>query len=421
MARKKPQLPTELVTVTIDKLVHGGQGLGTLDSGQKIFVWNTMPGEQVQARIIKKKKNYLEAVAEEIIEPSIDRLEPLDANYLSTSPWQIVPLAIENDYKAAIVRELFAHEHITLPEFTVTSGQSWQYRNKMEYSFWGDEAGLHLALHERGSHGKQVVEGSSLAMPTVDVGANGVLAELQKISDLRAGDLKTIIIRAQQDGQAVGALFVKQEKFPALALPAGLKGLRIYYSNPKSPASVTTKLLHEVGDTTLVDTIGGSSLAYDVVGFFQVNLPIFEQTLTAIDRALGDAPSIDMYSGVGSIGIPLKSRALIEIDLANIDMAKRNTTTSEVIHASSESAIEYITGEDVVIVDPPRAGLHADVTQRLLEKMPPTICYLSCNPATQARDIALLQEKYEITSFALYNYFPHTPHIETLAILSRKP
>lgn len=407
-------------TVTIEKLVHGGQGLATMADGRRVFVWNALPGETVVIRVIKKKRSYAEAIAEEIITPSSERKQPLDSNYLATSPWQILPLSAEDRYKAEIVEELFAHEHIKLPSFSVTSGKEWRYRNKMEYSFWGDESGLHLALHERGSHGKQIVQGSSLAMTAVDAGAQAVLVELQKLSDLRAGDLKTVIVRASQDGNAVAALFVKKEDFPVPDLPTTLKGLKIYYSNPKSPASVPTKLLHQIGNTSLVDTILGHSLVYDAVGFFQVNIPVFEQALTIIKQAVGDRQSIDMYSGVGSIGIPLGSRALIELDPSNVAMAQKNTSDSEVILASSETALDYITGDDVVIVDPPRAGLHRAVVDKLLSAQPPKICYLSCNPATQARDIALLQEAYRIKIFQVFNFFPHTPHIETLAILERK-
>lgn len=407
-------------TVIIEKLVHGGQGLATMADGKRVFVWNALPGESVEIRVIKQKRSYAEAIAEKIITPSPDRQEPRDANYLATSPWQIVLLPLEDSYKAGIVHELFAHEQVTLPEFTVISGQEWCYRNKMEYSFWGDEDGLHLALHQRGSHGKQIVTGSSLAMPEVDLGANGVLAELQKIPNLRAGDLKTIIIRASQNGEVAGALFVKKEDFYELSLPQNLKGLKVYYSNPKSPASVATKLLYTVGDTSLTDAILGCNLHYDAVGFFQVNIPVFEQALAVIAENIKGQSSVDLYSGVGSIGIPLQSRVLVELDPANVAMAKRNSVKGEVVQASSENVLEYITGQDVVIVDPPRAGLHKEVVYRLLDAKPPMVVYLSCNPATQARDLALLRDEYEVKQFGVYNFFPHTPHIETLAILVKR-
>jgi len=412
--------------VTVTKIVHGGQGLAELTSGQKVFVWNALPGETVNVRVIKKKRSYAEAIAEEVVKASPERVEPREANYLATSPWQMMTLEAENQHKAAIVRELFAHEKVTIPEFdaVVTAGPEWRYRNKMEYSFWGDDDGLHLALHMRGSHGKQIVTGSELAMPAVDAAANAVLAELNKLSP-RAGDLKTIIVRANQNGDAVAALYTKLEDFTRLELPEGLKGLRVYHSNPKSPASVATKLIYELGDCGLSDELLGHMFTYDVDSFFQVNLPVYEKALARIREHCAADP-VDMYAGTGSIGLTVSktSAQLVELDPATVAMARENFKASglagEVVEASTEKALEYITGDQPVIFDPPRAGLHARVAARCLEALPPQILYLSCNPATQARDLALLQTAYDIEFFEVYNFFPRTPHIESLAVLKRR-
>jgi len=406
--------------VRIEKLVHGGQGLGTLEDGRKVFVWNALPGELVRIKVGKTKRKYAEAIAEEILEASEDRVEPREENYLSTSPWQILPIERENAHKTAIVQELFTREGIELPAFeTESHGDVWHYRNKMEYSFWGDDTGLHLALYRRGSHGKYILQGSELALPAVDAAARGVLGTLQQTAHVRASHLKTIMVRSTQDGKAVGALFVKTKEFPELTLPADIAGLKVYYSNPKSPASVATELLQELGDTSLSDEVLGTRLNYDVTGFFQVNLPVFTETMKLIDQwTTGDSGIIDMYSGVGSIGIPLgRTEALVELDPFNVAMARQNTDTIEIIEASTELALDYVQPYATVIVDPPRSGLHADVVKRFIESRPKRIIYLSCNPATQARDLALLSEAYEIKEFRSYNYFPHTPHIETLALL----
>jgi 23S rRNA (uracil1939-C5)-methyltransferase len=133
-----------------------------------------------------------------------------------------------------------------------------------------------------------------------------------------------------------------------------------------------------------------------------------------------------MYAGVGSIGLSVvKEHArLIELDPSTAAMARVNAAKSgveaEVIETSTEKALDYISSERTVIFDPPRAGLHAKVIQACLEKLPPQIVYLSCNPATQFRDLALLTEKYDVAPIEIYNFFPRTPHIETLAILTRK-
>ncbi len=426
------EVAAALQTVVIDKLVHGGQALGTLPDGRKVFVWNALPGETVRVRITKKKRSYAEAIAEEVVSgPSLDRAEPREENYLATSPWQMMTFAAENAHKAAIVRELFAHEKVELPSAAgapsdaaatvVHDDREWHYRNKMEYSFWGDDDGLHLALHRRGSHGKQIVYGSELAQEALDSGARAVLAELGK-TDLRAGDLKTIIVRCSRDGVVAAALFTKLDEFPRLELPANVQGLRIYHSNPRSPASVPTRLLYELGDSQLHDTLLGKLFTYDVDSFFQVNLPVYEQALTRI-RAHCAADPVDLYAGAGSIGLSVakQSVTLVELDPATVAMARVNAAASDldaqVVEASTEQALEHITHERPVIFDPPRAGLHAKVVERCLEVLPPQIIYLSCNPATQARDLALLQTKYRIDFFEIYNFFPRTPHIETLAVL----
>ena len=242
-----------LEELKIDKLVHGGQGIGTLSDGRKAFIWNALPQEVVLARLTKTKKDYAEGIAVEILQASTHRIEPKESIYLATSPWQNMNLAFENDQKAAIVNEAFVREHVTLPKFSMQSdGKDYGYRNKIEFSFYGDDNGLHYAFFNRGTHQKQIVEDSALALPAINAAAHDFLIELNTHS-LRAGDLKSVIFRCDQKGDVVAALFVKPESFTKLRKPNSLKGLKVYHSNPKSPASVMTKLLYIDGDTTLTD------------------------------------------------------------------------------------------------------------------------------------------------------------------------
>jgi 23S rRNA (uracil1939-C5)-methyltransferase len=219
---------------------------------------------------------------------------------------------------------------------------------------------------------------------------------------------------------------VKDEKFPKLDLPAELAGLRVYFSNPKSPASVPTKLLYELGDAGLADKLLGKQFRYDVDSFFQVNLPIYEQALVFIKQAAVDDDIVDMYSGVGSIGLSVakKNVELVELDSASAAMARENLAASSiqgnVTEADTDNTIQSIPMDKPVIFDPPRAGLHSKVIAACLEKLPPRIIYLSCNPATQFRDLTLLTEAYDVGPLEIYNFFPKTPHIETLAVLTRR-
>lgn len=468
MTRSVKKYTQQVVECTIDKLVHGGQGLGTTAEGKRVFAWNALPGERVMVQCNRSKSKYLEGVATQIPQASPDRITPLDEAYLSTSPWQMMTLQAEQAHKQAILAETFTREHIIyngqLVFHAVDDSQAFGYRNKMEYSFWADDDGLHLALFHRGSHGKRIVPGSSLALPAIDVAANNILAVLQQ-AGLRGSQLKTVVLRASQRGQVVAAVFVKDESFPDLPQLAGAcQGVQVCYSNPKSPASVFTRALYSYGSTSLTDTIrpvpdrpsrsyskgtetskdipvsvlsrtkpsltvqksegrsGPVPISYNVHSFFQVNVPVFEQALGRIVAAVDGRPAIDMYSGVGTIGLAIGgANVLVESDSQNCLMARQNAagTSAEVIEAPAEQALEHIDGTHVLIVDPPRAGLHTAVVNRIRDQRPPVVVYLSCNPVTQARDIALLQDTYQLESLEGYNFFPRTPHIESLAVLRR--
>lgn len=428
----------EYPLVKITKLVEGGQGLGVLPDGKKVFVWNALPGETLGVRVVKHKHSHAEAIAEQIITPSPERIEPARSYFISTSPWQMMTFEAENRYKLQLVRDIFTQAKIALPEFQLTAAaidpgiadierqpSIFHYRNKMEYSFWGDDEGIHLAIHIRGTHGKQVITQSALGMTQIDDMANRLCAELTK-RGVRGSDLKTVILRASQSGAVVASLFVKREDFPKIESPKGLQGLRVYFSNPKSPASVRTRQLQESGNVLLTDSILGQQFTYDADSFFQVNLPMYERALKSIKEHSSEPELVDMYAGVGSIGLSVATDSveLIELDPATARMAEENAAASRlnatVIETSAEKALESITNDKPLILDPPRAGLHQKVTARVLEALPPKITYLSCNPTTQARDLALLQDKYAITYFEAFNFFPRTPHIETLAILQRR-
>ncbi len=410
--------------VKIEKLVHGGQGIGAMADGRKIFVWNALPGEAAEVRITKKRKDYSEGVAENIIELSPERVEAKDAAYLSTSPWQIMSFVAENKYKKEILTETFEREKVKYNKKIALQSidQQWHYRNKMEYSFWADETGLHLALFHRGSHGKQIIEGSSIARPEIDATAQKILGVLNS-SNIRGSQLKTIVLRSNQDGSTVCGLFVKDNKFPMIKeLDGQCQGIEVCYSTPKSPASVLTKSLYKFGDTKLTEKIMTKKIVYDVHSFFQVNIPIFEKVITNLKKHLGDDKKIDLYSGVGTIGVLLgDTDTFIDIDENNCRLAKLNVNkNSKVIQTSSEKALGYIEGDKTLIVDPPRAGLHTKLIDRIIEVLPPKVAYLSCNPSTQARDLAILQKYYTIELIEGYNFFPRTPHIESLAVMIKR-
>ena len=497
-----------LETIHLDKIVGGGQTLGKLADGRKCFVWGGLPGETVAVRITKKKSHFVEAIVEEVVSPSPDRIRPRDPDsYLSTSPWQIMPLEIEQAYKRQLIDDAFTLQNVALPAVIdlYCNNIAYGYRNKVEFSWYSESVmsravsqkksepalaspgsfsdnnqeidadsdreessgdTLDLAFFRRGSKGKIVVNGTSLAHPAINNLARAI-RDLLRHKRVSARQLKTLLIRCDQSGGCVWQLYIK-DRLPeiitadeAANLPA--QGGEVIYSDPRSPASRITERLASFGNTTLTDTILGIPFRYACEGFFQVNIPVYEQALRDMrewvlrDRTgqhsgrqlehhqkiirdprkvaqifsevllAADRPTLDLYAGVGTIGLTIGSGnvTLVEINADAVREMQRNITEldrtdARAVLAPSEQALNYITGKEIVIVDPPRAGLHPDVIATLLQKLPPRILYLSCNPVTQARDVRLLQEKYHIVHHRGYNFFPRTPHIEHLIILDKK-
>ncbi len=427
-----------VVNVNLDKIVGGGQTISTLPDGCKIFVWGGLPGETVAVQITKKKSKLAEGIVTEVITPSPERIDPLDGeSYLSTSPWQIMSFENEQHYKSALIEEAFELHNIVLPDTieVYSDNKQFGYRNKIEFSWWWSKEAdeLDLAFFRRGSHGKLPVYGTSLALPAINKAAIAMRNLLRKKTDVRAFMLKTLLVRCDQNDNVAMQLYVKEPDFSVFSdkeiKSLGVKGFELIFSNPKSPASVITKRLQSWGTANLSDKILGIDFNYAVEGFFQINIPVYEQALKDMKKWVIDGkPTVDLYSGVGTIGLTIggENVTMVEINEHAVIEMKRNITAMNrekalnAVLAPSESALEHINGESTIIVDPPRAGLHEDVVDKLLETKPERIIYLSCNPVTQARDISRLSEKYGIKWHRGYNFFPRTPHIEHLTILDLK-
>lgn len=419
-----------IVDVKLDKIVGGGQALGTLEDGRKVFVWGGLPDETVKVQINKKKSNYAEGVVVEVLNPSPDRVTPKDeGSFISTSPWQIMSLDTENRYKAALIEEAFELHDIVLPNpiEVYTDGVEYGYRNKVEFSFWYDvdTTELSLAFFRRGTHGKISVSGTSLASDAINAKGREILEKLNALK-LEGRALKTLLIRSDAQGNTAWQLYVKDEDFEfekVLAQFSNTENGEVIYSNPKSPASVITKRLGG-NSAPLTDTILDVPFRYATEGFFQINLPVYEQALRDMQQwVLPNTKTVDLYSGVGSVGLTIGGAdvILVEINEHAVREMERNITElgkqATPVLAASENALDYITGDKTIIVDPPRAGLHESVIDQLLEQKPARIIYLSCNPVTQARDVARLASAYGVATHKGYNFFPHTPHIEHLVVL----
>lgn len=421
----------------LEKFAFGGQTICNVKTQdekiKKAFIWGGLPTEKVKFLVTKKRAGIYEGIVTEVYQNSKFRVDPKDINsYLSTSPWQILDFEYENSIKAELTKLAFSQNHIdiSVPE-VISDGNEYFYRNKMEFTFWWDNENerISLAHYRRGTKGKIAVKKSSLAKSAISDAASRI-CDLLNIKKLQARDLKTILLRSTRQDEVVAQIYVvnesvelNQEEFNSL----GIKGLEIIFSNPKSPASVITRRLQTFGDVSLSDKLLGVKFNYPAESFFQINLPVYEMVLNEIKSNLNNNPIVDLYSGVGSIGLSVadgRDLKLVEINEPAVEEMKNNIKNlglenAQAILSPAENALDYINSDSQLIIDPPRAGMHKDVIDKILEVEPAKIIYLSCNPATQARDIELLSTKYKINSVKVYNFFPKTPHIESLVVLEK--
>ena len=425
MTRKESRIAIPANPIKIISFATTGQGIGVVNSdlkideqtfselsGIKVFLWNSIPGETVSKfQIITKKPHLVEGIALEFETISTSRTAPKDIQYLSTSPWQILTDEAELEAKSNILTALFQHLSSThridkslIQKIKIhQSDKTYFYRNKMEYSLYFDHETqkIYPAMHIRGTHQKMPITSSSIELPVIFERAKTIIKELNdKHEDARK--YQSLLLRANQNGEVSGGLLENGKPHPVFK--------------------------------NLSDTLLDNQYSYSPGGFFQINLPIYEQVLLKVQEFLKNSPAVlDLYAGVGTIGLSVardKYLTLVEINAsaygelaANSKRVMAETKNSNIkpILAKSEEVLDLISSKVSVIVDPPRAGCNTSLIQKFCEIQPEKIIYLSCNPITQVRDLTPLLDFYNLEFIEGYNFFPHTPHIESLVFLSKKP
>lgn len=418
--------------VKIERFNNDGSGFTKLNN-KTLHIWNALPEEEVIFEIIKKNRFHIEGIAIEIFNKSSERIEPEENHFTSCSPWQILSPEAEGRYKKEFANRVFANNS-KLPELlneheVYTNDKLQHYRYKMEYHVYTDEKNnFFLGIFGRTEKKKIPIEPCVLADNHLNSNAQKIIAWLDKIKFPRPL-LKTLIIRSNRKGQTIAGLFVKTEEIEEL-LNSPFDNLTIYYSNPKSPASVATKILMKAKTNTLEETLLDNKFTFGLMSFFQINPEVFEETLKNIKNFVPENSSIiDFYSGVGTIGISMKDKAskiiMVEensdaVEFAKINITKNNLKNAEVFLGQAHELLEHIDDNSILIVDPPRGGLHPKVIKKIKNTLPPRIIYLSCNIESQNRDLKELQENYSPIFAKTYNFFPRTPHLESLIILDKK-
>jgi len=400
--RAEQPVPSAPITVTIDRIVGDGKGIGFTD-GQTVFVSRTAPGDVVRARVTRRQRTTLHAFPEAIIEPSPLRIEPACPYYDRCGGCDLMHIGYEAQLatKAAIIGDSLRRiaKLDSMPEIPIRpSPDQWGYRSRVEWAV--DVPSREVGYFAAGSHDIVDVE----ACPISTEGVNALLTTLR--DDVGAG-----------------------------LVPEGAREYR-------GVATDTGFALEPTGTTRsgiLQHTVGGETFRFAAECFFQANIPVTELLLADLLRiadAARQAPgiAIDLYCGVGLFTVPLARRFKrvigVESHRPSITFANDNLEAAGLPKVRIVNApVERWVAQDhsplgrvaLVVFDPPRSGVGPAAIEGILRLKPAHIAAVSCDPATFSRDLrGLLDGGYELVDLAAYDMFPQTHHVEVLAHLRRR-
>jgi 23S rRNA (uracil1939-C5)-methyltransferase len=454
--RVRPPRPHRgaILDLSVESFAHGGNGVARTEGGWVVFVRGGIPGDRVRAVITKRKKDYGEAIIEELLEASPERIDPVADH--PGAPWQVLPyerqLAIKAEQVEDALRRLGGHHDVEI-EPIVPAQEQWRYRNKLEYSFGEDaEGALELGFHAAGSwetivHIEDCLLASEIGNEVrnrvyawcVEQGLSaydralhqGLLRNLVVREGVRTGELQVRIVTSQGEFDVMGLATHLQE---TMSRPVtGVLWTQITQLGETTQGGETDLV---AGDAYLHEEIRGLRLRISPEGFFQTNTVMAERLyeLAAEYAGLeGWERLFDLYCGSGSLGLTMASRAgeLIGVEIVeeSVQDAATNAQLNDIRNAKFlaadartglPDAIELAGRPDVLIVDPPRAGLGPRVCRRIIEAAPKRVVYVSCNPTTLAPDAARLVEAgYVLRKVRPVDLFPQTPHVECVAVLDR--
>jgi 23S rRNA (uracil1939-C5)-methyltransferase len=439
----------------VDSLAFGGNGVARLN-GFVVFVRRGLPGDTVKARVTKVKRGYAEALATEVVTAGPNHVDAPCAHYPACGGCRFQDLAYEAQIaaKADQVRDAL----VRLGGFPepplepiVPAESQFHYRNKLEYSFTDTPKGAALGFHKAGRW-DEVLEVERCWL-TTDLG-NAIRETVREWAqeeglpaydqEAQTGYLRHLVVReGRNTGQALVQLVTAPgdlhgaERFVE-ALRAFPEVRSIHWAVNDSPAEVTNLPANLLwGEGAIEEELLGLRFRVRPNAFLQTNTAMAERLYElAIDYAglTGAETVYDLYCGIGTIGLAMAGRALtvwgIEVSAESVACAIENAGLNQVSNAaffagevgdSLEELAERAGKPDVVVVDPPRAGLSGKALRRLARLEAPRIVYVSCNPTTLAANAKTLVADwgYRLERARPLDMFPHTPHIETVALLTR--
>ena len=455
--------------ILIEGVAAEGNAIVHVD-GKVLFVPQCIPGDVVDVRVLRKRKGYMEGQAVNLVKPSADRLEPFCSHYgeCGGCKWQPLPYPLQLKYKQQqVADQLTRIGHLSLPEISPILGseQTEYYRNKLEFTFsnrrWilkGEDPEslsgndwLALGFHISGFFDKvlDIKKCHLQAEPS-----NAIRLFIKEYAmehnlsffDLReqSGFLRNMIVRTTSGGEVMLIMvFAYEDKKLREALLDAVSArfpeiASLYYViNGKRNDSISDLPCKKfAGNDTITERMEKIEFMIGPKSFYQTNSRQAYRLYCVVRdfaRLTGSEIVYDLYTGIGTIGLFLSAYAKkvvgIEYVKEAIEDARANAAhngiTNSVFYAGdmkdmlTAGFIAENGRPDLVILDPPRAGIHPDVAKVLLEAAPERMVYVSCNPASQARDLAILSEKYRITAVQPVDMFPHTHHVENVVALER--
>jgi 23S rRNA (uracil1939-C5)-methyltransferase len=433
--------------LTVESLAYGGAGVGRKE-GYVVFVRGAMPGDRVIAEVGKSKRAYAEADLVELLEPGPDRIEP--KAHHPGAPWQVLTYERQLHVKRAQVDDaltrigrLSGYEL----EAMVPAVQPWRYRNKLEYSFGtGEDGQLICGFHAPGRWDEIVeIADCLLASERGNEARERIVqwcrAQGLAVYDRRSGEglLRNLVVR---EGRRTGQLQIRLVTAPGEldreSLSKAAADASLLWTRTDALAETTqggeTELL--AGEDRLDEELSGLRLRISAEAFFQTNTEMAEKLYGAtIEYAglTGFERVFDLYCGIGTIGLAMAPRAAsihgLELIPEAVADAIENARQNEIDNAhffagdvrlALRELVDTAGRPDVLVVDPPRAGLSQKVVRRIIEAAPEKVVYVSCNPTTLAPNAAqLVQDGYTLERVKPVDMFPQTPHIECVALLSR--
>ena len=468
MARKQKQLPF-FQEVMITDVVAEGKAIAKVDD-LIIFTQYAVPGDVVDLQIFKKKKNYMEGRVTKFYSYSEKRCEPVCEHYGTCGgcKWQILPYDEQIRYKQKqVVDNLTRLGKVELPEISpiLGSAKTTFYRNKLEYTFSNKRW---LTNEQMGNAGDLNLNGVGFHIPgmfdkVLDVHkcwlqddiSNQIRNEIRRYAfehqltffDLRnqEGFLRTLMIRTTSTGELMVVMVFFHEDEPArIALLQNLVEkfpqitALLYVINEKCNDTITDQTIHCFhGADAIYEEMEGLKFKIGPKSFYQTNseqaYELYKVTRNFAELT-GNELVYDLYTGTGTIAnfVSKQAKQVIGIEYVPeaIEDAKANSLLNKIDNTLffagdmkdilTDNFIQEYGQPDVIITDPPRAGMHEDVINVILNAAPKRIVYVSCNPATQARDLQLLDGKYRVDAVQPVDMFPHTHHVENVVKLTRR-